>query len=52
MRFKVIYFVGRSRREVNIEADNLDHAEKRAEEKGLAWEDIIACNVKQMVGAK
>jgi hypothetical protein len=43
-RYKVIYFVGKSKREAIIEADDLDHAEKRADEKGFKWEDIIACN--------
>lgn len=41
MKFKVIYFVGDSKREKIIEANDLDHAEIILNEKGVNWDDII-----------
>ena len=43
MRYKVIYFVGKSKRDTIIEATSLDNAQERAEEKGYKWQDIIKC---------
>ena len=41
MKFTVIYFVGKSKREKIIDAENLGHAEKIANEKKIHWDDII-----------
>jgi len=41
MKFKVIYFVGESKREKIISAYDLEQAEEVANEKFTNWEDII-----------
>jgi len=43
MRYEVTYLVGKSERKTIIEATSLEHAEERADEKGLKWQDIIKC---------
>jgi hypothetical protein len=39
-RFRVVYKVGQSEREVNLEAESLEDAEKKAEARNLKWVDI------------
>ena len=41
MKFKVIYFVGESQRTKIINAVDLDDAERKLDEKGTKWDDII-----------
>ncbi len=40
-RYKIIYLVGKNKRESIIEADNLDHAVMRADEKFPKWVDVV-----------
>lgn len=49
MRFKVNYLVGRSIREDIIEAEDLDQAEIKANERRPSWVDIKICNINQEV---
>lgn len=41
MTFKIIYFVGKSKREKIINADSLEHAQEICDSKIPGWQDII-----------